>query len=225
MEGEEVGDAEDGVDALRVLDAELAEPLRRDERVVRDRTHAEPDCAARDLLADAPEAEHAERLSGELHTAPARSLPATRLQRRVRLRNVASERHEEPDRVLGGRDHRRLRCVRDDDAVPCRSLHVDVVDAHPGAADHLQLRGLLDEGRGELRRAADDDRVVVADHRSEIRLAVDVDVVALPQKLDAGLGDLLPDEDSHVTRARLIRTRRAPPARPRRARRRRPSRW
>ena len=61
---------------LDALDAELAEALRRDERVVRDDAHAEPERAARDLLADAAEAEHAERLAGELDAAPAPSAPS-----------------------------------------------------------------------------------------------------------------------------------------------------
>ena len=53
------------------VDAELAKPLLRDERVVRDDGHLEPARAARDLLADAPEAEDAERLALELEPAVA----------------------------------------------------------------------------------------------------------------------------------------------------------
>ena len=112
----------------------------RDERVVGDDAHPEPERAARDLLADAAEAEHAERLAGELDAAPARALPAALLERGVRLRDVARERDEQADRVLGRRDDRRLGRVRDDDPAARRRLDVDVVDADARAADHLQPR-------------------------------------------------------------------------------------
>ena len=179
----------------RALRAELAEALRGDERVVADDAHAEAEGAAGDLLADPPEAEHAERLVRELDPAPARALPAAVLERRVRLRDVARERDEQPDRVLGGGDDGRVGRVRDDDPAARRRLDVDVVDADAGAADHLQPLGALDQVGGQLRRRADHDRVVAADDLGERRVAVLVDVEARAQQLDAGGGDRLPDED------------------------------
>ena len=197
---------------LGPLDAELAEPLLRDERVVRDDAHLEPERAARDLLADAPEAEDAERLARELEAAVARALPAALLERRVGLRDVPREREQEADRVLGGGDDRRLGRVRDDDPAARRRLDVDVVDADPRAADHLQPVGLLDQRRVELRRGADDDRVVVADRLGEVAVRVHVDVEALAKQLEPGLGDRLADEDSqagwcsYVSSARVTAT-------------------
>ena len=129
----------------RPLDAELAEALLRDERVVGDDAHPEAERAARDLLADAAEAEHAERLAGQLDAAAARALPAALLQRGVGLRDVARERDQQADRVLGGRDDGRLGRVRDHDAAPRRGLDVDVVDSDAGAADHLQPLAALDQ--------------------------------------------------------------------------------
>ena len=76
----------------RALDAELAEALGGDERVVRDDLHLQAERAARDLAADPAEAEHAEHLVGELDPAPLRALPAAVDERRVRLRDVARER-------------------------------------------------------------------------------------------------------------------------------------
>ena len=131
----------------RMLDAELAEALVGDERVVGDDVHAEADRASRDLLADPAEAEHAERLPLELDPTPLRPLPATLLERRVRLRDVAGERHHQPDGLLGGRDDGRLGRVRDDDAPPRRRLDIDVVDADAGAPDHLQVRRTRRSGR------------------------------------------------------------------------------
>ena len=138
VQREEVGRREHVSGRLDALDAELAEAVVGDERVVGDDAHAEADRAARDLLADAAEAEHAERLAVELDAAPGLALPAALLQRGVRLRDVARERDQQADRVLGGRDDRRLGRVRDDDPAPRRRLDVDVVDTHAGAADHLQ---------------------------------------------------------------------------------------
>src|SRR5205814_2389864 len=67
----------DGRRRLEPLDAELAEALGRDEGVVRDDMHAEPDGAAGDLLPDSPETEHAERLPRELDASVRLALPAT----------------------------------------------------------------------------------------------------------------------------------------------------
>ena len=46
---------------------------------------------------DPPEADHAESLAGDLHPAPARALPAARLQCRMRLRDVPCEREDQPE--------------------------------------------------------------------------------------------------------------------------------
>ena len=195
VEGEEVGLGQGVLLGLRALDAELAEPLLGDEGVVADDTHLQARRTAGDLLPDPAEAEHDEGLVRQLEPAVAGALPAPVLERRVGLRDVAREREQQADRVLGGRDDGRFRSVRDHDPAAGRRLDVDVVHAHPGAADHLEPVGPLDQVGGQLRRRADDDRVVVADLLREVAVRVDVDLVALAQELDAGVGDLLPDED------------------------------
>src|SRR5262249_61797850 len=85
---------------LDLLDAELAEALWRDERVVCNDAHAQPGGAARDLLADPAEAEHAEGLVRELDAAVLLAVPPAFLQRRMSLRDVARQRREQADRVL-----------------------------------------------------------------------------------------------------------------------------
>ena len=133
---------------------------------------------------------------------PASSIPPQRersqaalLQGRMRLRDVAREGDQEPDRLLRGRDDGRVGRVRDDDPAVRRRIDVDVVDPDAGPADHLQPVGALDQVGGQLGRRADDDRVVVADGLREIGVAVDVDVEVLAEQLDARLGDRLADED------------------------------
>ena len=64
----------------------------------------------------------------------------------------------------------------------------------------------------ELRRRADDDRVVVADLLGEVAVRVHVDVEPLAEELDPRLGDRLADEDSqagwcsYVSSARVTAT-------------------
>jgi hypothetical protein len=69
MQRDEVGFGVDVPGRVDGLDAELAEPLGRDIRVVGDDPHPKPECAACDLLPDPPEAEHAQRLPRELDAA------------------------------------------------------------------------------------------------------------------------------------------------------------
>src|SRR4029453_12330421 len=78
-EGEELGGSEHVVGALDALDAELAEALAGHKRVKGDDAHSEPEGAAGDLLANPPEAEHAQRLALELEPAPRRAFPTALL--------------------------------------------------------------------------------------------------------------------------------------------------
>ena len=128
VERDEVGAGQHALERV-LLDAGLAKALGRDERVVGDDVHLHPEPAARNLLADPAEAEHAERLLGQLDPAPLRPLPAVVDQRAVRLRDVPCEREQQADGVLGGRDDVRLGRVRDHDPAARRRVHVDVVDA------------------------------------------------------------------------------------------------
>ena len=144
VQGQEVG-AREHVVEREALDAELAEALGGDERVVRDDLHLQAERAPRHLAADPPEPEHAEHLVRELDATPLRPLPAALDERGVRLRDVARERNEQPDRVLGRRDDIRLGRVRDDDPAAGSGVDVDVVDPDAGAADHLQPRGGCDQ--------------------------------------------------------------------------------
>ena len=197
VERHDVRGAEQLVERLDLLDAQVAEPVAPDERVVGDDVHRQPERAPRDLLSDPPEADHAERLPGQLDSAVARALPATLLQGGMRLRDVAGERDDQPDRLLRRRHDRRLGRVRDDDPATCRGVHVHVVDADAGTADDLQARPTLDDVAGQLRRRPDDDGVVAGDDLLERRLEVDVHLEPRAKELDPRVGDRLPDQDAH----------------------------
>ena len=85
----------------------------------------------------------------------------------------------------------------------------------PGAADHLQVRRLLDQVGGELRRRADHDRVVAVDDLLERRRLVLVDLELRAQQLDPRIGDRLPHEDPHRQAAVSYAASAAAPAAPR----------
>ena len=197
VERHDVRGAEQLVERLGLLDTQVAEPVAAHERVVRDDVHRQAECAPRDLLSDPSEADHAERLPGQLDSPVARALPATLLQRRMRLRDVSGERDDQSDRLLRSRHDRRLGRVRDHDPATRCGVHVHVVDADAGATDDLQPRSALDQVAGQLRGRPDDDGVVVADDLLERRVEVDVDVEPCAQELDPRVRDGLPDQDAH----------------------------
>ena len=138
VQGDDVGAAEELLERLGPLDAELAEALGGDELVEGDDLHVEALGALGDELADAAEADHAERLAVELGALELGAVPAPVDQRAVGLGDVAAEREGQRQRVLGGGDRVRLGRVGDDDPAAGRGRDVDVVDAGAGAADHLQ---------------------------------------------------------------------------------------
>ena len=119
--------------------------LLGDVRVEADELHAEAARALGHERADAAEAEDGERLLVELGAGELRALPLALLHRRVGLRDVARLREHERHRLLGGRDDVGRRRVAHDDAALGGGRDVDVVDAHAGAADDLQVRAGLDD--------------------------------------------------------------------------------
>ena len=88
-------------------------------------------------------------------------------------------------------DDGRFRRIRDHDPTTRGGIDIDVVDAHPGSADHLQAVGPLEHVSRQLRRRADHDRVIDTDLVGEVAVRLDVDLEALAQELDASLGDWL----------------------------------
>ena len=227
VHGHEVGPRVQVTGGLGTVHAQLAKALLRDVGVEGHHAHAEPERSLRHELADAAEAEHAERLLVELHAAELRALPRTAGERLVRLRHLAREREQQGKRVLGGGDHVGLRRVRHDHAALGGGLHVHVVHPHPRAADGLQPVGALEQACIELRGGADQDPVELADAALQLGLVpVDPDLDLEPgvaQQLHAGVTDLLPDEDLHaLTRGLRRPRRRRRAARPPRRRQARP---
>ena len=138
---------------------------------------------------------------------PASSIPVKRCrsqrarrQRSMRLRDVAGEREEKGDRVLGRGVHRRLRRVRDDDPAPRGGGDVHVVDSDSRATDDLEPPRTVDEICVEGRGGPDHDRVELADDRPELRVGILDDVEAVAEELQPRIGDRLADEDARAIR-------------------------
>ena len=89
VHGDDVGTAEEILDALRALDPELAEALCGDELVEGDHVHLEGLGTFGDELADAAEADDADRLAIELGALELGAVPAAVDEGAVGLRDVA----------------------------------------------------------------------------------------------------------------------------------------
>ena len=181
--------------------AELSEPLRGDELVVGDDLHVEGLRTRRDQLADPAEAEHAKGLAVELRSLEARAVPPAGRERGMSLRDVPAQRQHQRQRVLRGGDRVRLGSVGDDDAPLGGGLDVDVVHPGAGATDHLQPLPAFDQVGRELGCRPDQDPVEFADPLLElvaVPVEAQLDVELLLQELDAGVGDLLLDENLHL---------------------------
>ena len=144
VDGDEVGHRVDLVGGLGVLDAHLGVAVGADERVEGDDLHAEALGALGDELADAAEAEDAERLVQHLDAGELRALPLAAREAGVGLRDVAGQREQQRDGVLGrGDDVRGCGALATMMPLGRRGRDVDVVDAHAGAADRLEVPGVL----------------------------------------------------------------------------------
>ena len=156
--------------------------------------------ARRDARADLAEAHDADGLARELGADELRLLPAALRHRGGRLRHAPQEREEHRERVLDGGDDVARRRVEDDDAARGGRGHVDVVDPDAGPSDDGELRRRGEEGRVDLRRAADEQRVGVLQGREQLlaRGPGDVDdlVPGLAQELEPGARDLFGDDDA-----------------------------
>ena len=115
-------------------------------------------------------------------------LPFAGLGGAVGLGELAGERHQQRDGVLGGGDGIAEGRVHHDDALGGRGGHVDIVDADAGAADHAQPAIRLGQHLlGHLGRRADGEPVIIADDGGEVVLVE----AGLGVGFDAAVGENL----------------------------------
>ena len=197
MHGDEVGALEQVREAYE-RDVEKLRALDRDHRVESDDVHLQPVRALGDFRADVAQPHHAKRLAADLGADELRSRPLPALDGRVRLRHPSREGEDEGDRVLGGGHDVAARRVDDDDAFARRRRDVNVVHAHPRAADDAQTATGLDDRRGDACLTPDDQRVELGDAPDQLgffQLADHRDLARAAQPLEAVLGQRIGDED------------------------------
>ena len=119
VERDEVGAGEQFVQ-FGLLHAELDRALGRQEWIVGGDLHLEAVGAVGDDRADIAAADQAQRLAGQLDAHEAVLFPLARLGRLVGLGNLAGEREQHRDRMLGGGDRIAERRVHDDDSARAR---------------------------------------------------------------------------------------------------------
>ena len=171
MQRDEIGALEQFVE-LDLLDAEIGGALRRQEWIVGDHFHLQPERAVGNDRTDISAADHAERLAENLHAHEFVLFPFAGARRSIGFRNLPRQRQHERDRVLGGGDRIAERRIHHDDAARGRRRNVDIVDANAGAADHLQVFGLFEDLRRHLGGRADGETVIVADGGGELFLVL-----------------------------------------------------
>src|SRR5262244_971286 len=138
----------------------------------------EPLRARRDLPADVAEADDAERLAGDARDRAAIRVqlggmppPASLAHVLVHAHELARDRDQKADRLLGDFDRVTARRVADLDAELVRGLEVHAVDADAGAADDLAALELRNDLARERHGAVHDDTVGVAAGLGDLRLA------------------------------------------------------
>ena len=91
--------------------------------------------------------------------------------------DFAGQRHHQRQGVLGGRERGGLGGVHHQDALGGGGFEIDVVHAHAGPGDGLELAGVVQNFGGDFRARADDQRIVFADDRGQfVFLEPDFDV-------------------------------------------------
>ena len=185
VQRDEIGALEQLVE-LDLLDAEIDRALRRQERIVGDHLHLQAERAVGDDRADIAAADDAERLAEDLDAHELVLLPLAGAGRGVGFRDLPRQRQHQRDGVLGGGDRIAERRVHHDDAARGRRRNVDIVDADAGAADHLQVLGLLQDLRRHLGGGADGE-AVDSRRSSSASLSLSLPSVGLEIDLDAAI--------------------------------------
>ena len=126
----------------------------------------------------------------------------TSFDRRIGLRDVPSHGSEKRDPVLSGGDSVRRRRIHHEATVLGRRRQIHVVDADAGPSNNLEPpTGRLEDFAANLGTAADDQSVAERDLGAELfgtQVIRAIDVRNVFQELEAGLSQLLGDEDRRL---------------------------
>ena len=190
--------AEQLVEILDPLDPERQRPLGRQERVVGDHLHLQPDGARRHHRADVAAADEPQRLAGDLDPHEPRLLPLAGPGRGVRRRDLPRHREHHGDGVLGGGDRVAEGRVHHHDALGAEAAGMSTLSTPiPARPITRRLPALAISSARHLGGRADREAVVAADDlgqprrvAAELRLEVDLDA-AVAEDLHGGVGKLI----------------------------------
>ena len=200
VDGQEVAMGQQLVQLRDTFDAELSGLIGCHERIEAEDLHVQTRRTPSHLAADASQADHAERLAGQLRADQFVPFPLPLPETGIRGRNVPCERHDQRNRVLGRADRIAARRVHDHDPAARGRGNVDVIDAHAGPDDGAKLTGVFEHVRGDPRSAANDDAVGSADRflQSGARQAVPlVELDArLTKEFETGGFQFVADQDA-----------------------------
>ena len=206
MQRHDIGAGQKRLDRPDLLDAQFARALGRQEGIMGDHLHLQPERARRHHRPDIAAAEHAQRLARDLGAHETGFLPLAGARRGVRGWDLARQRHHHRDGVLGGGDRIAKGGVHHHDPARRGCRNVDIVDPDAGAPDHAQIGGAVDQFGGRLGGRADGEPVILADDPgqavgilAEIGLEIRLDP-AIAEDLHGGVGQLVGNQDlGHLT--------------------------
>ncbi len=173
----------------------------RQVRIVCDHIHQHSPGQLCEVAADLAHPNNAHSLVVELHSHETLFLPLAGFHRGRSLWNLAGEGEEHRKGMLGRGDGIAARCVHHHDAALGGGRRVHIIQAGPGPADHLELVGGGDHFGRYLRRAPDDQPIVLLDLLEEFLLGqLGLDVhgqTSLLEDLNSLLGEIVADQDLH----------------------------
>ena len=170
VQGDEVGPGQEHVE-IDLLDAEVARPLRRQERVIGDHAHLQTLGAVGDDRADVAAADQAQDLAHELDAHEAVLLPFAGPGRPVGGGDLTGECEHQRDGMLGRGDRVAEGRVHHDHAALGRGLDIDVVDTDARPADDLEIGCGREHLGRDLGRGADREAIELRRSRPGARPA------------------------------------------------------
>ena len=196
----EIGPLEQRVE-FDLFHPKLGCPVFGQEGIVGDDLHLETQGPVDHDRTDIARADNAKGLGRQFDTHEAGLFPLSRMGRGIGFGDLPGHGHHHRDRVLGRRDRVPERGVHDDNATFRRGGDVDIVDADPGAADHLEVRGCGKHLVRNLGRGPDGKTVIVGDRGKQTilvltqgRVESDIDA-AVTKDLHGGIREFVGDKN------------------------------
>ena len=121
-----------------------------DKRVVRDDFHPKSLCSLGNLHTDFAEPHNAQSLTAQFCALERFLFPFSRVHQRVCATQMPGHSQHHAECVFGHGHRIGARRIHDSDTLAGGCLEIDVVHPDPGATNHAQLIGVLEQGRIHL---------------------------------------------------------------------------